>query len=481
MKEQGYREPLELRVRDYIREYDLLAGQQRLLVAVSGGQDSAALLGMLVSLREELDITLHIAHLDHQLRGVESDNDARYVSQLAKQLGIPVTVEQYDVLAYQKKQRISLEEAARELRYNFLARVAGSIGADLVAVGHTKDDNIETILMHLIRGTGTQGLQGLQPINRWQYSDKEVSIIRPLLTVSRQETAEYCYKKGIIPRVDTSNLSLSHLRNRVRQQLVPLLEEYNPQINEALLRTARIAGDELAYLEAEMAKLWSGIVQKQAGTIRISKERFLGLSSALQRQLLRAVIEELLGSLKDIETRHIEEIMTILNKPAGKQLCLPGGLVFVVEYQQYLIGPDPSALAPFPVLENEFVLNIPGKTLFTGWCVVANVIEREQMEEKGGDFTAYLDRDRVGTELTVRCRQPGDRFQPAGMSQLKKVGEFMIDAKIPRAWRWRIPIVCSPQHILWVVGWRIDDRARVTENTRQVLCLEFERCTDNPG
>ncbi|UCH43434.1 MAG: tRNA lysidine(34) synthetase TilS [Dehalococcoidales bacterium] len=481
MKEQGYQGPLELRVRDYIREHNLLAGQKRLLVAVSGGQDSAAMLGMLVSLQEELDIKLHIAHLDHQLRGVESENDARYVSQLASQLGVPVTVERCDVLTYQKKQRISLEEAAREMRYNFLALVAGSIGAGVVAVGHTKDDNIETILMHLIRGTGIQGLQGLQPVSRWQYSGNEIKIIRPLLMVTRQETVEYCGRKHIIPRVDTSNLSLSHLRNRVRQQLVPLLEKYNSQINEALLRTARIAGDELSYLEEEIAKLWGSVIYKQAGTIIINKGKFLELPSALQRQLLRTVIEELLGSLKDIETRHIEEIMAILNKPAGKQLCLPGGLVLIVEYERYLIGPDPAALCPFPVLEGHFTLNIPGKTLFPGWCVVAKYIEREQMEDKGGNLTAYLDRDEAGAELTVRCRQPGDRFQPVGMSQLKKLGEFMIDAKIPHAWRQRIPILCSPQHILWVVGWRIDDRIKVTENTRQVLCLEFERAGGNPS
>ena len=480
MKDQGYQEPLEIRVRHYIREKNLLAGRHRLLVAVSGGQDSASLLHILVGLRDELDIALHIAHLDHQIRGVESEADARYVSQLASQLGVPATIEQCDVLAHQAQRRISLEEAARELRYNFLARVAMYIGTDLVAVGHTNDDNIETILMHLIRGTGIQGLRGLQPISRWQYSGNEILIIRPLLPVSRQETAEYCHKKQIIPRIDASNLSLSHFRNRIRQQLVPLLERYNPQISEALLRTARIASDEIAYLEEESARLWGSIVQKRAETIILKKGKFLELPSALQRQFLRTAIGGLLGSLKDIETRHIEEIMAILTKPAGKQLCLPGGLVFVVEYEQYLIGPDPAALSPFPSLENEFILNVPGRTLFSDWCVVANVIEREHMEDKGGDFTAYLDRDKAGTELTVRCRQPGDRFQPAGMSQLKKLGEFMIDTKIPRAWRQRIPIVCSPRHILWVVGWRIDDRVRVTENTRQVLRLEFQHCADSP-
>jgi len=312
-----------------------------------------------------------------------------------------------------------------------------------------------------------------------------------------------------MPRVDASNLSLSPLRNRIRHQLLPQLRSYNPRIGEALLRTARIAGDDLAFLDRESGRLWDRVAQRQGDTIILDKERFLGLPSALQRHLLRAAIEGLLGSLKDIETRHIEEVMAALNKPAGKRLSLPGGLVFIIEYNQYLLGIDPAALSPFPVLRNGFTLKIPGETLFPGWRVEAAITDREQMREKGKSeganapsetitphhlikangikgmglignlFIAYLDLDKVGSEVIVRCRQPGDRFQPLGMSQPKLLGEFMIDAKIPRAWRQRIPIACSPQHILWVIGWRIDNRVKVTENTKQVLCLEF-KCTPNP-
>jgi tRNA(Ile)-lysidine synthase len=252
-------------------------------------------------------------------------------------------------------------------------------------------------------------------------------------------------------------------------------------VAEALLRTARIAGDDLAFLDKESARLWGRIAQRQGNTVVLDKERFLKLLSAQQRYLLRAAIESLLGSLKDIETRHIEEMMVALTKPAGKRLSLPGGLVFVIEYNQYLLGLDPAALSPFPVIENDFALKIPGKTLFPGWCVEATIIECGQMEDKGSDFTAYLDLDKVGGKIVVRCRQPGDRFQPLGMSQPKKLGEFMVDAKIPRAWRQRVPIVCSPQHTLWVVGWRIDDRVKVTEKTKQVLCLEFRQVSDSPS
>ncbi len=459
----------------FIQEQHLIPGQPKLVVAVSGGPDSVCLLHILVKLQEKLGIKLHVAHLNHQLRGAESEADAQYVADLARQLDIPATIEPRDVKAYQTQQRLSLEEAAREVRYTFLAQVANSIGTDRVAVGHTADDHVETILMHLIRGTGTRGLRGLQPSSQWPSSGSSLTIIRPLLQVSREETNAYCHQHQLMPRIDTSNLSLSPLRNRIRQQLLPLLQSYNPQVTEALLRTAHIAADDLAFLDKEVAHLWGRIAQKQENIITLDKERFLELPSALKRHLLRNCIEKLLGNLKDIETRHLEEIMAALNKSAGKRINLPEGLIFSIEYDKYLLGSDPAALSPFPVLETEFALKIPGETQLPGWHIAATSIAREEMKEADNDFTAYFDLDKVGNKLTVRPRQPGDRFQPLGMSQSKKLNEFMIDSKIPRAWRPRIPIVGSPQHILWVVGWRIDERAKVTKDTKQVLRLEFKR------
>ncbi len=504
VKGQGYQEPLEQRVLHFIKEHHLASNQHCLLVAVSGGQDSVCLLHILFQLRQELNIELHVAHLNHQLRGAESDGDAQYVAHLAQQLGILVTVGQRDVRAYQVQRHTSLEEAAREVRYTFLAQVAKSIGTDRVAVGHTTDDQLETILMHLVRGTGTRGLRGLQPSNLWQSSGSSLTVIRLLLQISRQETASYCQDHQLMPRMDASNLSLSPLRNRIRLELLPLLENYNPRVGEALLRSARIASDDLAFLEEESARLWGRVAQRQGETVSLDKERFLELPSALKRHLLRAAIERLLGNLKDIEARHIEEIIAALTKPAGKRLSLPGGLVFAVEYNQYLLGADAAALSPFPVLRKEFVLKLPGETLFSGWRVEATIIdpsvaaekpemattsltsllhtiEGKEMKGRGltsDNFTAYFDLDKVGGKVAVRCRQPGDKFQPLGMSQPKKLGEFMIDAKIPHAWRQRIPVVCSPEHILWVVGWRIDDRVKVTKSTRRILRLTFKCLSD---
>jgi tRNA(Ile)-lysidine synthase len=467
------RESPEERVLDFIREHCPLAPRSCLLVAVSGGPDSVCLLHILAGLKETLGIELHATHLNHQLRGAESESDAQYVAGLAQSLGIPATIEKRDVRAYQAQKRISLEEAAREVRYNFLTQTAKSVGSSQVAIGHTRDDNIETILMHLIRGSGTRGLQGLCPRTEWQTTDASLTIIRPLLGISREETQGYCREHSLSPRLDSSNLSLSPLRNRIRLKLLPLLKGYNPRIAEALLRTARIAASDLAFLEKEGARSWKRTAQFKEDTIILDKERLLALPPALKRQVLRLSLEELIGNLRDIEARHIEEIMDALDKPAGRSLNLPGGLILTIEYDRYLIGREPLALAPFPPLETELTLAVPGETRLPGWQVTASVTDRKQPTEEADKLSACFDFDKTGDRLLLRNRRPGDHFQPLGMSQPKRLNRFMIDAKIPRRWRERVPVVSSPEQIVWVVGYRIDNRVRVTGETRRVLYLRF--------
>jgi tRNA(Ile)-lysidine synthase len=377
-------------------------------------------------------------------------------------------------------QGASLEESAREVRYAFLAEVAGSIGADRVVTGHTLDDHAETVLMHLIRGTGTGGLRGLQPVNSWQTGSGNLTIVRPLLEVTRQETSEYCRHLNLRPRLDVTNFSLSPLRNRIRHQLLPVLKSYNPQIVDALVRTARITGDDLRLLDELAAQSWQEVVRRQANTFIYNKTGFLGLPVSLQRSLIRKAVDELLGSLKDIEARHIEEVLAGLALPSGSCINLPGGLLFSVDYDRYLIGTDESGLCPFPELTGEFSLKIPGETLIPGWRIEASIIKSAEIEEKRDGYTAYFRLDRVDNEVIVRSRRRGDRFQPLGMDRMKKLGEFMIDARVPRAWRKRVPVVCSNRQIMWVVGWRIDNRLRVMPSTGEVLRLRF-RCLPDKG
>jgi tRNA(Ile)-lysidine synthase len=469
---------LEQKVLSFIQKQHLVPNRQKILVAVSGGPDSVCLLQILANLQKELEIKLHVAHLNHQLRGAESQSDAEYVDVLAHSLGIPATIESRDVNIYRARHHLSLEEAAREVRYSFLTEVAALTCAERVAIGHTIDDHVETILMHLIRGSGINGLRGLQSLSQWQFSGTNITIIRPLLALSHEETTAYCRHHNLHPHIDASNLSSEPLRNRIRHHLLPELRNYNPRINEALLRTARIAADDITFIDEEVVRLLKEITIKQKDSLIVDKKKFTVLPSSLKRHLLRAGIEVLLGNLKDIEASHIEDVMDALAKPAGKVMGLPRGLNFIIEYDKYVLGKDIASLCPFPVLEKETQLKIPGSTNLHGWNIEAATLsfsEAKKLYNKEDDFVACFDFDITGNNLIVRHHQPGDRFQPLGMRQPKKLNKFMIDAKIPQSWRRRIPIVHSPQNIIWVVGWRIDARAKVTDSTEKVLCLKFIR------
>lgn len=468
----------EQRVLAFIKENKLVSRHERLVVAVSGGPDSVCLLYILASLRHDLDIDLYIAHLNHQLRGKDSAADARYVASLAKKLSIPTTIISRDVKSYQKQHRLSLEEAAREVRYQFLAGVAAEVDATKVAVGHTADDHIETMLMHLIRGSGMKGLRGLSPLNKINISGGSLTVIRPLLNLTRKETINYCHDRKLKPRLDASNLSTEPLRNKIRLQLLPLLRKYNPQINQALRRLSRTAITDLDFIEKEANRVLDNIVQFGKESVVIKKKGFLTLHPSLQRQILRLAIESLLGSLKDIESSHIEDIINALDKPAGKIIGLPFGLNFNIEYDNYILAPATVSLCPFPTLAGEVKLKIPSKTSFSGWAINAIVEKKSGGKGWGGktdEFSACFDLDKIGKNLTVRSRQKGDRFQPLGMKQLKKLNIFMIDARIPQAWRRNIPIICAGDNIIWVVGYRISEQFKVRPETKNVLRLLFRR------
>jgi len=464
------------RVLDYILANKLVSRGEKLLVAVSGGPDSVCLLYILMELHEQLGVDIHVAHLDHRLRGADSAADAAYVARLARRLGLPATVESADVEAYRKERRLSLEEAAREVRYSFLARVAESVGAAGVAVGHTADDHIETVLMHLLRGSGTRGLRGLLPVSRWRSGGLDLTVIRPLLDMTRVETTAYCRARRLKPRLDSSNLSVEPFRNRVRRLLIPELRKYNPRVGEALRRTAAIAADDLDFIDQAVDRLWPGIVVERDGAVIIDKTALVALPPALKRYLLRRAVESALGSLKDIEAGHVEDLIGALEKPAGRVIGLPFGLTFTIEHDRYVLARDPASLCPFPPLESETALEIPGLTRLPGWTIEVAVLSPSRVDVaamKDTALSAYLDFARVGSRLFVRAPRPADRFQPLGMAGLKKLNRFMIDARVPRSWRRFIPIVASPEQIIWVVGYRIDERVKVTGSTLKVLHLEF--------
>jgi tRNA(Ile)-lysidine synthase len=503
---------LESKVIDFIQRYSLISPGEIVVVGVSGGGDSVCLLHVLAKCQKGLGIELHVAHLNHQLRGVESEDDAKYVSSLACLLGIPITIDRQDVAAYRVERSLSLEEAARELRYVFLARVAGEVGANRIVIGHTRDDQAETILMHILRGTGITGLCGLAPCSSMPYDRQGMSlraptyrgnllVIRPLLDITREETTNYCQEHQLDPRIDSSNRSLSFFRNRLRLQLLPLLRQYNPGVDQALLRLADIAKEDKAFIEQQASELWDEVARQENNAIYFDRKQIASLPIALQRQLLRAAVTKLAGDARDIEASHIEAARTLLSKAAGKRISLPHGFICQGGYDEIVVASTANQFqppaCPFPLLPGEFLLKVPGRTIFPGWKVMASIVRErvdeghcqpltfchsERSEESRPAQTklcetisADFDLHKTGTELFVRQRRPGDRFQPLGMSMPKKLYEFMIDAKIPRSWRSHIPIVCSPQQIIWVVGWRIDDGVKTTEASREILRLEFSK------
>jgi len=404
---------LEPRIKGFMRRHRLISSGEIVVVAVSGGADSVCLLHMLARCQDKLDIKLHVAHLNHQLRGAESEADARYVVDLAACLDVPCTMARRDVAAYKAERGCSTEEAARELRYGFLAQVADDVGANRVAIGHTRDDQVETILMHILRGAGTSGLRGLEPCSpipcrSYQPSaishqpsatSHQPSAIRPLLDVTREETMHYCREHHLEPRIDSSNLSLSFLRNRLRLELLPLLREYNPNVDQALLRLAEIAGDDIAFIEQQALQLWDELARGEDGVIYLNKRKAAALSLALQRQLIRLALARLWGNTRDIEASHIEAIRGLLNKTVGKRVSLPHDTTCRGGYDEIAIASvAKQPYAPFPLLQGKFPLEVPGETILPGWRVVASISPAiaNAAKESQSNLVAALDLREAG-------------------------------------------------------------------------------------
>jgi tRNA(Ile)-lysidine synthase len=444
-----------------------------LVVAVSGGADSVCLLHTLIQLQEELNLKLHIAHLNHCLRGAESDADAQYVADLSGKLSLPCTVEKRDIIAYGNTS--SVEDKARHARYTFLSQVAKSVGASAVAVAHTADDQVETMLMHLVRGSGLAGLRGMKQADVWKPSadEPETNIIRPLLGVGRNEVEDYCCDNSLEPRVDSSNQSPKYLRNRFRHELTPLLKEYNANFGDSLLRLSSVVTDQIELLDGQVAQVWDEVVTQENHIIYIDRDAFGGLPAAVKRHLVRCVLERLAGTLADIQSIHIEDMLNMMSKPVGKRLSLPYELVMVNGYESSIVRPEDSITAQDEVLDGEYRLNVPGQTDIPGWKINASVINKNVKTDS--KYVEYFDYDVIGQKLMVRGRRQSDKFRPLGMQGSKSLKDFMVDVKVSKAKRDAIPIVCSPEHIIWVVGSRIDERAKVSASTKRVLKVEFER------
>jgi tRNA(Ile)-lysidine synthase len=480
---------LERRVLRYVRDRAVLRPGERVLAAVSGGPDSTALLLILSRLASGLDLALTAAHFDHGLRGqLAARRERSYVDALCRRVRVPLRVGAGDARAQARAWGLSREEAARELRYAFLAEAAVAAGCTVVTTGHTADDQAETVLLHIIRGSGLAGLAGMAARGPWPLTGREgLDVGRPLLCLRRQEAAHYCQAEGLKPVLDPSNVSPAFLRNRIRLELLPLLRQYNRRIDSALLRLAEAARADLAVLEGMAA----GVLSTGGGkSVVLSRERLAGLPEGLQRHALRLAVRQLLGDLRDLHRDHVDALLAGLVRGVGYHLDLPRGLRFDVGYEEAFLAleqGEATTFRPAPAsvsrtAPSEAPLTVPGVTSWGPWLVEAELTAVGLPAGQAGTETppadpwqAWLDADVTGEDLRVRSWRPGDRFRPLGMAREKKLQDFFVDARVPRAQRDAVPLVLGKPGIVWVVGHRIDGRARVTEATHRLLRIRFRR------
>jgi len=497
-------------VRRTIERTGLLVPGDGVVVGVSGGPDSLCLLHVLRRLREEYRLRLHVAHLHHGARGADADADAEFVAALAAEWGLPVTIEKQDVPALAHAHKLAFEEAARRLRYAFLARVAGEIGAHKIAVGHNADDQAETVLMHFLRGAGPAGLRGMLPFTpltdyrllsqiangEWRMANGEspisnlqppISIIRPLLEIPRSAIECYCADHGLTPRFDRSNLDTTYFRNRLRHKLLPLLETYTPNVRARLCHMAAVIAEDYDLLAQLREQVWTTVVREEQETaILFDRIGWRALPVALQRATLRQAAYRLRKDLRDVDFVHVENARQVaVMGETGAQATLPMGLMLTVGYDTLTMsdagdaGPPPDepllwSTEPLPV-------QVPGTLPLpqSEWALQAETLEEwdvHQIATNPDPWTAYFDVDALAGPLALRPRRQGDRFRPQGMGGHRvKLSALMVNLKIPRTRRDHVPLLVAGDEIVWVCGQRIGEGGAVRSETRRVARLRFER------
>ncbi len=482
--------PLADRVLRTIRRHRLVARGGRVAVALSGGPDSVALLHLLGELERDGElIVAGAAHLHHGLRGAEADADERFCRELAVRLGLAFEAERADVRALARERRRSIEDAARLARYAFLDRAASRLGAEVVAVGHNRDDQAETFLLRLIRGAGPRGLAGILP--------RAGRVVRPLLEVTRAELRAYLAERGLQCRHDASNADVAIPRNRVRHELIPYLErEFSPGIVGVLAREAAIAAADEDRLNAEAIELASAIVLADKDGARVEAAALTSLHPALAARVARIALARLAGA-RFLGFDHIEAFLDLARGGTpGAALSLPGQRARVFEAAspgeaRRVIGLTAATRQRVHAAAGPFFrvpLSIPGEVTLSssGWAISAQPLARLPDGEAGGaergverarGNTVAVAAAALSLPLAVRSRRQGDRFRPLGLGGAsKKLQDFLVDRKIPREERDRLPLVVDGKdRIVWVVGQSVGEDFRVTAPSRGVILLKARR------
>ena len=454
------------RVKRTIDRYQLLKKGDRLIVGVSGGVDSMVLLHLLNSFREAFHLSLIVAHVNHGFRPEASEREAELVQKESARLHLPFEYGQFNVRELQKLRGLSPQDAARRIRFHFFHDLLLKHHAQKIALGHHADDQVETVLSRLIRGSGLQGLKGILPI-------REGKVIRPLLEVWREEIDSVALEKKIPFLLDSSNLKNDYLRNRIRLSLIPFIEgEYQPNFKETLLRTSAILREENDYLEGGAEEAYQRIIHEEKDTLAFKFSEYQSLHQAIQWRVMRKILERIQNWGRDMEDgggAEVHKIRQNLRRSSPSFLLeLAHGFWVEKRYDIVLIGKR--EVKPSPSFEVELIC--PGYTLVQeiGKEVVLEETDREQLGDYSGPpNTALMDYESLRFPLKMRNFRLGDRFSPLGVKGSQKLKDFFIDHKVPKFERPNVPLLISGEKIAWVVGYRIDDQVKITEKTEKVL------------
>ncbi len=454
-----------------IKKYNMIEMNDKIVAGISGGPDSMCMLHILIRLREIYNLSIYGAHLNHQFRGEEADRDAEYVKYICREWGIPVFFKVFDVPAFAKESGLSAEDAGRIIRYRLYDEAVSKVGANKIAVAHNLNDHIETIFMNLIRGSGVEGLIGIEAIR-----DK---IIRPLINTNRKDIEEYCDTNGIIPRIDKTNLEPIYGRNKVRLELIPYIEEnLNANIMNTLNRFSDIVFIENDFLDKESQKAFLDVAKHFDNSIKYSIIKLSSLHTALKRRVIRIGIEKLSGSLKNIEYKHIEDILNIINNKTGSAVMLPKGIIAYVSYDNLIIKHNIKEETEKFCYNLEFDKDnfIPSLKL----SILLDSVSKEKIYDlKYMTDEVYIDKEGIKDSLVIRSRNAGDMFSPIGFKGSKKLKSYFIDEKVPREERDSIELIADGKEIVWVVGKRLSEKYKITENTKEAVRIRITRRTTN--
>ena len=459
-----------------IYENNMFDEGDRVVVAVSGGPDSMCLLHILNSIKAELGIDLVAAHINHGMRGAASDADEEYVKEFCEKIELPFYSIKVDLNKISKESGMSCEEAGREVRYDFFNKIKTKVGAKKIALAHNANDQAETMLMRLMRGTGIHGLVGIRAV-------RDAIYVRPILHIDRSEIEQYCEEHNLNARIDKTNLESIYTRNKIRLELIPYIKEnFNGDIVASLNRLSDTLKNDSDYLDKCAEEKFKQYCYEDSldKALVIGKEAFLEQEAMLTRIIRRAILW-VKGNLLNLEKQHIEYVVSLQKNTTGKKVILPGGIIAKNNYGQIYIS---------VLEENKVVINekntynlIMGNNIIDGLdCenLGANIellrINRKQILNFGNNiFTKCFDYDKIKGDIVLRYREEGDRFEPLGMKGSKKIKDLFIDLKIPKDKRDKVPLVCFGDSIAWVVGYKVSERFKVDSTTENILQISFKK------